>query len=157
MARLFLEIVTPENVLVSQEVDMVVAPGSEGEFGVLPDHTHFLSGIIPGELRFDDGTTKESMAVTTGFAEVSNDKVSILVDAAEKLGGHKADYGDTAVTINAFSHVPITIILWLGDDELAPQGNIVFDANISDYLPTEDITVLCETITWRLINYLREA
>ena len=84
MARLFLEIVTPENVLVSQEVDMVVAPGSEGEFGVLPDHTHFLSGIIPGELRFDDGTTKESMAVTTGFAEVSNDKVSILVDAAEK-------------------------------------------------------------------------
>ena len=85
MARLILEIVTPENVLVSQEVDMVVAPGSDGEFGVLPGHTHFLSGIVPGELRYDDGATKESMAVTTGFAEVSNDKVSILVDAAEKV------------------------------------------------------------------------
>ncbi len=81
----------------------------------------------------------------------------LLVAAAEKLGGLKADYGDTAVTINAFSRVPITIILWQGDDEFAPQGNIVFDATIADYLPTEDITVLCETITWRLIRYLRGA
>jgi len=78
------------------------------------------------------------------------------VDAGEKLGGHKADYGDTAVTINAFSRVPITIILWRGDDELAPQGSMLFDATISDYLPTEDITVLCETITWRLIRDLRK-
>ncbi len=79
----------------------------------------------------------------------------LLLDAGEKLGGHKADYGDTAVTINAFSRVPITIILWQGDGEFAPQGSILFDASISDYLPTEDITVLCETITWRLIRYLR--
>ena len=84
MERLYLEIVTPENVLVSQEVDTVVAPGSEGEFGVLPGHIHFLSGIVPGELRYDSDTTKESMAVTYGFAEVSNDRVSILVNAAEK-------------------------------------------------------------------------
>jgi len=84
MGRLYLEIVTPESVLVSQEVDTVVAPGSEGEFGVLPGHIHFLSGIVPGELRYDSDTTKESMAVTYGFTEVSNDRVSILVDAAEK-------------------------------------------------------------------------
>lgn len=80
-----------------------------------------------------------------------------LVDTGEKLGGHKADYGDTAITIDAFSRVPITIILWRGDDEFLPQGNIVFDATISDYLPTEDITVLCEIITWRLIKYLKGA
>ena len=80
----------------------------------------------------------------------------LLVAAAEKLGGHKADYGDVAVTINAFSRVPITIVLWQGDDELAPEGNIIFDATISDYLSTEDITILCETLTWRLINYLRQ-
>ncbi|MFC2041638.1 DUF3786 domain-containing protein [Chloroflexota bacterium] len=81
----------------------------------------------------------------------------LLVDLAKKLGGHEADYGDIAVTINAFSRVPITIILWRGDDEFPPQGNVVFDANISDYLPTEDITVLCETITWKLIRYLKRA
>jgi len=76
----------------------------------------------------------------------------LLVAAAEKLGGHKADYGDVAVTISAFCRVPITIVLWRGDDEFAPDGSIMFDANISDYLSTEDITVLCETITWRLIK-----
>ena len=81
----------------------------------------------------------------------------LLVEAGEKLGGHKVDYGDTAVTINAFSRVPITIILWRGDDEFAPQGSVAFDATISDYLPTEDITVLCETIAWRLVRYLRDA
>jgi len=77
----------------------------------------------------------------------------LLLAAGEKLGGHRADYGDMAVTIDAFSRVPVTIILWQGDDEFAPQGNILFDAGISDYLSTEDITVLCETITWRLIKY----
>jgi F-type H+-transporting ATPase subunit epsilon len=83
MARLFLEVVTPERVLVSQEVSSVVAPGTEGEFGVLPGHIPFLSGIVPGELRYDTGTSKELMAVSTGFVEVSRDKVSVLVDAAE--------------------------------------------------------------------------
>ena len=81
----------------------------------------------------------------------------LLVTAAEKLGGRKADYGDVAVTINAFSRVPITIVLWQGDDEFAPQGSIIFDATISDYLSTEDITVLCETITWQLVNFLKES
>jgi len=77
---------------------------------------------------------------------------SRLVDAAAKLGGHKADYGDVAVTINAFSYVPITLVLWRGDEEFAPSGSIIFDATISDYLSTEDITVLCETITWKLVK-----
>ena len=91
MGSLFLEIVTPERVLVSQEVDMVVAPGTEGEFGVLPGHVLFLSGIVPGELRYTSGSQRESMVVTTGFAEVSNDKVSVLVDAAEKAGDIDVD------------------------------------------------------------------
>ena len=80
-----------------------------------------------------------------------------LIATAEKLGGYKADYGDAAVTVNAFSRVPITIILWQGDEEFAPQGNVVFDASISDYLPTEDITVLCEIISWRLVRLLKDA
>ena len=76
---------------------------------------------------------------------------------SQRLGGYKADYGDTAITINALSRVPITIVVWQGDDEFPSQGNVLFDANITDYLPTEDITVLCEIITWRLIRYLRAA
>ena len=82
---------------------------------------------------------------------------ALLVKAGEKLGGYKAAYGDTALTINAFRRLPITIVLWRGDDEFAPQGNLLFDATISDYLPTEDIAVLCETVTWRLIRSSRGA
>ena len=76
----------------------------------------------------------------------------MLIDVAVKFGGYKADYGDVSVNINAFNHVPIIFALWRGDEELAPNGNILFDANISDYLSTEDVTVLCETIAWKLVK-----
>ena len=78
-----------------------------------------------------------------------------LLDAATRLGGHRADYGDLSVTINAFKYVPLTFILWYGDDELLPEGNILFDSTISSYLSAEDITVLCETIAWRLVKISR--
>ena len=84
MGNLHLEVVTPENVMVSQEVEIVVAPGSLGEFGVLEGHVPFLSGIVPGELRYSSGSQTENFVVTTGFAEVSDNRVSVLVDAAEK-------------------------------------------------------------------------
>jgi F-type H+-transporting ATPase subunit epsilon len=84
MGKLFLEVVTPARVLASQEVDMVIAPGAEGEFGVLPGHANFLSGIVPGELRYDAGGKREHMFVSSGFVEVSADRVSVLVDSAEK-------------------------------------------------------------------------
>jgi len=78
-----------------------------------------------------------------------------LLDIAGILGGRKADYGDVAVTIDAFKRVPITFVLWRGDDEFPPEGNVVFDSNISDYLSTEDINVLCEAIAWRLVKRLK--
>jgi hypothetical protein len=76
----------------------------------------------------------------------------LLIKAAANLGGREADYGDVSVAINAFAHVPITLVIWRGDEELAPNGNILFDANISDYLSTEDATVLTETIIWKLVK-----
>ncbi len=84
MAKLHLEVVTPAKITVSQDVEMVVAPGSLGEFGVLEGHVSFLSGIVPGELRYTVGGKTEYLAVAGGFAEVSDDHVSVLVDAAEK-------------------------------------------------------------------------
>jgi F-type H+-transporting ATPase subunit epsilon len=84
MAGLYLEVVTPDKVLVSREVDTVVAPGTEGEFGILPGHIPFLSGILPGELRYEADGKRETLAVMDGFSEVSEDRVSVLVDAAER-------------------------------------------------------------------------
>jgi F-type H+-transporting ATPase subunit epsilon len=86
MNKLHLEVVTPARVVLEKDVDMIVAPGSEGEFGVLPGHVSFLTGIVPGELRYTADSEKEALAVTTGFAEVFKNKVSILVDAAERAG-----------------------------------------------------------------------
>jgi len=80
-----------------------------------------------------------------------------LLNVAKILGGYEANYGDVAVTINAFSRVPVTLVLWKGDEEFPPEGNILFDHTISDYLPAEDITVLCEIITWRLIKLDRSS
>ena len=71
------------------------------------------------------------------------------------LGGRKSDFGDIAVTIDAFPHVPLTVVLWHGDKEFPPDGNIMFDSTIPEYLPTEDITILCEVIAWKLARLLK--
>ena len=76
-----------------------------------------------------------------------------LINAAEGLGGHKVDYGDAAVIINAFPRVPITIALWRGDEEFLPQGNLMFDPTVSDYLPLEDLREVCHTIARRLSGF----
>ncbi len=81
-------------------------------------------------------------------------KPETLLEVAQKLGGAKADYGDTAVTIKAFPRVPITLVLWRGDDEFPPEANILFDSTISDYLATEDLIVLCQVISWSLVKLI---
>lgn len=83
-----------------------------------------------------------------------NEPQKLLV-AAAALGGHKSDYGDIAVTIDAFPYVPLTVVLWQGDKEFPADGNIMFDSTIPDYLPTEDITILCEVIAWKLVRLLK--
>jgi hypothetical protein len=75
-----------------------------------------------------------------------------LLAAGAKLGGKKGGTGDASVIIDAFPRIAITYVLWGGDVELPPQGNILYDANITDYLPTEDITVLTESISWKLVH-----
>jgi F-type H+-transporting ATPase subunit epsilon len=86
MEKVNLEVVTPAKVLLRREVDMVVLPGTEGEFGVLPGHVPFLSGIVPGELRYTAGSERGYVSLSTGFAEVFTNRVSVLVEAAEKAG-----------------------------------------------------------------------
>jgi F-type H+-transporting ATPase subunit epsilon len=81
--RLYLEIATPERLMIGQEVDMVEAPGTSGEFGVLPGHVTFLTTLDHGEVRFmADGTTR-FIATSGGFAEVVDNKVTLLLDTAE--------------------------------------------------------------------------
>jgi hypothetical protein len=78
-----------------------------------------------------------------------------LLDLSAGLGGSPAEPGDVAVTIPAFKRVPITLVMWKGDDEFPPNANILFDSTIQDYLPAEDIIVLCQTISWQLVKNLQ--
>ena len=82
--KILLEVVTPEKLLLSQQVDEVIAPGSEGDFGVLPGHCHFLSTLRIGDLRYRVGEQTNHMAVLWGFAEVSPTKVTVMAEIAEK-------------------------------------------------------------------------
>ncbi len=82
--KILLEVVTPERQLLSLQVDEVIAPGSEGEFGVLPGHSHFLSTLRIGELRYRVGDRTNHMAVLWGYAEVTPTKVTIMAEIAEK-------------------------------------------------------------------------
>jgi F-type H+-transporting ATPase subunit epsilon len=81
--RLTLELATPSRLIVSAEVDEVVAPGSLGYFGVLPGHAPLLATLGIGEVTYRIGREEYHVAVSGGFAEVRNDKVIILADAAE--------------------------------------------------------------------------
>ena len=77
-----LSIITPASPLVETEVDSVVAPGREGEFGVLPGHELFLAPLRPGVLRYTAGGQEQSVAVSGGFAEVTQEGVTVLAPAA---------------------------------------------------------------------------
>ena len=79
-----LDLATPTRLLVSSEVDEVVAPGSEGYFGVLPGHAPFLTTLTAGELTYRHGRDEQHLTVIGGFAEVSADHVIILAEAAER-------------------------------------------------------------------------
>jgi len=80
-----LDVVTPEQTLVSEEVDIVMAPGYFGEFGALRNHIPFLAQLQPGEVKYRKGGQLEAMVVGGGYAEVLPTKVTILATTAERV------------------------------------------------------------------------
>jgi F-type H+-transporting ATPase subunit epsilon len=82
--KLTLDIVTPHGHVFTDEVDEIVATGSEGEFGVLPDHVPFLTTLKIGMLTYKKGSETGHFFVNWGYAEVGPDKVTVLADSAEK-------------------------------------------------------------------------
>ena len=80
-----LEIVTPSRVVVDEEVQIVMAPGTDGEFGVLSGHTPFMTSLKTGTLKYTDANGNERCVfVSGGFAEALPDKVTILAESAER-------------------------------------------------------------------------
>ena len=83
MAQIHLEVVTPSGPVVSDDVDIVTAPGVSGDFGVLANHAPFLSTIKTGTLSYTKDKQTKYLMVSGGFSEVSNNKITFLVESAE--------------------------------------------------------------------------
>lgn len=84
MAPMRLEIITAERLVYSDDVDVVVAPGIEGQLGILPHHAPLMTALQPGELMVRKNGEESYLAVSGGFMEVLGNRVTILADAAER-------------------------------------------------------------------------
>lgn len=83
MATLRLEVVTPDKTVVSTDAEMVICPGVEGEFGVLPHHVSLLSALKIGNLRYRANGKDEDVFISGGFVDVNNNICSVLAESAE--------------------------------------------------------------------------
>jgi len=80
------ELVSPEKLLLSEEVEMVVIPGAEGDFGVLPGHTPVISTVRPGVIHiFEGGSVKTRIFIAGGFAEVTGERCTVVAEEAIPL------------------------------------------------------------------------
>lgn len=85
-AKLSVEVVTGERVVFSDDnVDLVVAPGADGQLGILPRHAPLFTLLAAGELRVRKGPTEESLVVFGGFLEINHNRVLVLADTAERV------------------------------------------------------------------------
>ncbi len=82
--KIDLEIVTPSSLVVSETVDDLVLPGSEGYLGVLPGHAPLLTGLAAGEIVYHSGGRAQYLAISGGFAEVLQHRVSVLAETCER-------------------------------------------------------------------------
>jgi F-type H+-transporting ATPase subunit epsilon len=83
MATVKLDIVTPERVAYSEEIEMLVATAIDGNIGILPGHTPLVTGLIPNVLKVQDGEREVHISVSEGFMEVKPDEINVVVKTAE--------------------------------------------------------------------------
>ncbi len=103
---------------------------------------------IPGGYAYEGAFTKRAIEP---IAEVFGEKPKELLEAANLLGGNNLTFGDASFEIPSLKGIPLTYILW-GKEEFPAFANILYDASANDYLPTEDLAVLGELCTLRLIE-----
>jgi hypothetical protein len=75
-----------------------------------------------------------------------------LSSCGQQLGAERADLGDVSITLRPLPRLPMTVVLWKGDNEFTPEGSILFDGSVGSYLPTEDIAMLSGMVVYRLIR-----
>ncbi|MFC1607601.1 DUF3786 domain-containing protein [Candidatus Latescibacterota bacterium] len=117
------------------------------------------SGNLIPFRNMDGGMVYESVfrgRAVNRLVHTFRDKEDMLLTAGNKLGGTPGDMGSVSLKLQALPNFVLTIILWKGDEEMPSSGNILFDDSVTDYLPTEDCTVLAESVAGRLVHELSQ-
>ena len=110
--QLQLEVITPERRVLSESVDMVTVPGLNGELGILPGHTSLISQLKTGVLSFVKAGATSQLHVSGGFVEISDDRVTVLAEVAER-----PEEIDAARARLAREHVEKQLSAWSGTEE----------------------------------------
>lgn len=109
--------------------------------GALPTGERVSFKELPGGFLYYEAFTHR---VLRPLVAVFGEKPQLLLKAGEKLGGRPLSFGDAAVELPALPRVPVTFIVWAGDEEFPPNGSVLFDATVPGYLSTEDCVVLAQ-------------
>ena len=118
-----LDIVTPEKKIFSDLVDNVYLPGADGEMGILPQHAGLVTALHPGELRYLHNGKVETMAIGSGFAEITQTKVIVLTDSA--LGEAEIDEAQVEAAMKRAQEKLATIDHNLDSEEVAYLQGVI--------------------------------
>jgi len=103
--------------------------------------------IPSGEFYYEAFLKRAQIPLLNSFGQ----KPERLLVAGQKLGGKKANLGDVSMTFRPFPKIPLTLVLWRGDEEFPPNGSILFDSTIGLFLSGEDIAFLSGTVVYKLL------
>jgi F-type H+-transporting ATPase subunit epsilon len=120
---LILDIVTPEKKIFSGSVDNVYLPGADGEMGILPQHAGLVTALQPGVLRYLYNGKVETLAIGSGFAEVTGTKVVVLTDSA--LGESEIDEGNVEAAIKRAQEKLASVDHNLDSEEVAYLQGVI--------------------------------
>jgi len=141
---------TPGGGSISLREEILILHYLEKASGIPPTGTWISFAEIPGGTFYHPVFLQRSKGPLVKF--FGEDPQKLLSIASEEFGGEPWDMGDTGVKIDAFPRVSLGLVLWKGDEEFPPEGNVLFDSSITGYLPVEDIVILAETVVWKLIK-----
>ena len=90
------------------------------------------------------------------FLRAFGERPHLFLESAQSLKGKRADFADFSVIIPVFPKVSVSLLIYKGDEEFPPAGKALFDFNIKDYLPTEDVVIVCEDLVKKLIRVIND-
>ena len=141
---------TPGGGQLSLREEILILHYLEKASGIPPTGSWVSFAEIPGGAFYHPVFLQRSKAPLVKF--FGEEPQKLLALASEEVRGEPWAMGDMGVKVQAFPRVPVGLVLWKGDEEFSPEGNVLFDSSVTGYLPAEDIVILAETVVWKLIK-----